>query len=176
MEEGQWKRDETPYLVFQCVKCQQYSCVKTTQKTKKCLRCNRTHQVRIILGNGEIVKGMTAALDRVKELQNQLAHKQLGKNPNLATQDGFSIVSSGANTSFNPLQETEIKDGDDIYPVFLSLLDELSNSYKEFPYHLIELIADTKGISKSEIPSLVRKSLRENILTHKNSMFRLAKP
>ena len=122
------------------------------------------------MGKGEIVKGMTAALNRVKELQNQL-----GGNPKLASQDGFSIASSGASTSFSQPQENEIKNEDDLYPAFLSLLIELSKSYKEFPYHLIELMADDKGISKSKIHSLVRKALRENALTQKNSMFRLAR-
>jgi hypothetical protein len=91
MEKGKWKRDETPYLIFQCSKCQQYSYVKTTQKTKKCLRCNHTHQVQHLLGKGEIVKGMTAAVERVIILQNKLSRNNLGRNPDLVSEKGFSL-------------------------------------------------------------------------------------
>ena len=73
MEEIAFKKDETPYLVFTCKKCRQYSYVKTTQETKKCLRCGRTHQVKDILNLGEIVYGMTAAVETVKQKQNELA-------------------------------------------------------------------------------------------------------
>lgn len=171
MKEGQWKRDETPYLVFQCIKCQQYSYVKTTQKTKKCLRCNRNHQVLNILGRGEIVKGMTAALNRVKELQNELSHKQLGSNPNLTTQNGFSIPSSQSGSISNYLKGPKLTDENDSYLAFLSLLIDLSNSYKEFPYHLIEILADSYGISKSAVASLVGKALREGSLKKREELY-----
>ena len=73
MEEIAFKKDESPYLVFTCKKCRQYSYVKTTQKTKKCLRCGRTHQVKDILSLGEIIYGMTAAVEVVKQKQTELA-------------------------------------------------------------------------------------------------------
>ena len=73
MEEIAIKKDETPYLIFACKKCKEYSYVKTTQKTKKCLRCGRTHQVQRILNDGEVVCGMTEAVNSVKRKQNELA-------------------------------------------------------------------------------------------------------
>lgn len=54
MEDTAWKKDETPYLVFACRKCRQYTYVKTTQKSKKCARCRRTHTVSDIMGSGEV--------------------------------------------------------------------------------------------------------------------------
>ena len=90
MDEVGLAKDESNYIVFSCTKCHQYSYVKTTQKTKKCLRCNRTHQVQTLLGSGEIVKGMTAAVERVKVLQNELAEKELGRSPGLVSSKGFS--------------------------------------------------------------------------------------
>ena len=73
MEDVGFKKNETPYLVFACKKCKEFSYVKTIQKTKKCLRCGKTHQVRDILNKGEVVNGMTEAVNAVKRKQNEIA-------------------------------------------------------------------------------------------------------
>ena len=65
MEEAAFKKDETPYLIYESSKCRQFMYVKTTQKGKKCLRCGRTHVVSKIIDSGEIVYGMSAAVAEV---------------------------------------------------------------------------------------------------------------
>jgi hypothetical protein len=173
MEEDGWKRDKNPYLIFQCSKCQQYSYVKTTQKTKKCLRCNRTHQVQKLLGKGEIVKGMTVAIERVKILQNELARSMLGRDPDLVSEKGFSLpqkeefIQVSENNSSTPA----IEELEDYYPDFLKALRELSSSYKMFPLYLVDIIASEKGIPKSILPSLLRKAIREMKIKRINNLY-----
>ena len=86
MKEKGWTRDKTPYLVFCCKKCHQYSYVKISQKTKKCLRCGSVHQVSSIMSNGDIVKGMTNALELVKKKQGEFK-----RNPQFEVDDSFKI-------------------------------------------------------------------------------------
>ena len=81
MEEVGFKKDENPYIVFPCSKCKQYMYVKTTQKTKRCLRCGRYHKVVTILSTGEIAKGMTNAVNMVKQKQREFSRKEVGEIP-----------------------------------------------------------------------------------------------
>ena len=177
MEKGKWKRDETPYLIFQCSKCQQYSYVKTTQKTKKCLRCNRTHQVQHLLAKGEIVKGMTAAVERVIILQNKLSRNNLSRNPDLVSEKGFSLPQKDGFTSGSEIpNEYNVNDDDieienDFYPTFLGMLHMLSAIHKKFPRYLIDIMAEEKCVPLSLIPTLVRKAIREKKLKKLNDLF-----
>ena len=174
MEEGGWKRDETPYLIFRCPKCQQYSYVKTTQKAKKCLRCNRTLQVQRILGRGIIVKGMTAAVERVKNLQNELARNTLGREPDLVSEKGFSLPQKEGFT-----QASEVNSNDqnsdqdkDYYPVFLVMLSELNSNYKKFPRYMIDIMAEERNIPHLILPLFMRKAFREGILIKRDDLYR----
>ena len=85
-------KDQKPYLIYACLNCKQFSYVKTTQKTAKCLRCGRFHKVSKILHKGEIVKGITAAMNHVKEKQNQLSINESKFQLNLRTEGDFSPV------------------------------------------------------------------------------------
>lgn len=177
MTERQCKRDETPYLVFKCSKCKQYSYVKTTQKMKKCLRCNHKHQVYRILKDGEIITGMTAALERVKFLQNELARKELGKDPDLISNKGFFLPQNDSFTQAihfpqkTNLNKLDIESESDFYSVFLEVLRELSADYKKFPHYLIEILAESKGIPHSELSPLIRKAFREGSLIKKEDLY-----
>jgi len=62
-------------------KCKQYLYVKTSQKAKRCLRCGQYHKISSIINSGEIVKGLSEAVDAVKTRQNELAIKELGNVP-----------------------------------------------------------------------------------------------
>lgn len=174
MEEERWKRDETPYLIFQCSKCQQYSYVKTTQKTKKCLRCNRTHQVQNLLGKGEIVKGMTAAVERVKSLQNELARNKIGEDPKLVSEKGFSLPQKD---SFTPASENHntnddlIEGEEDYYAAFLEMLSKLKASYHKFPPYLIDIMSEEECIPNTLLPFLVRKAIRDKKLQKLNDLY-----
>ena len=173
MKEGRWKRDETPYLIFQCSKCQQYSYVKITQKTKKCLRCNRTHQVEKLLGKEEIVMGMTAAVERVKMLQNELARNNLGRDPDLVSEKGFSLPQKDGLKQVSEFssKDHDFEEEENQYPAFLTMLCELNSSYKKFPLYLINIKADEKGIPQIVLPSLIRKAIREKKLKKLNDLY-----
>lgn len=173
MKEGRWKRDETPYLIFQCSKCHQYSYVKITQKTKKCLRCNRNHQVEKLLGKEEIVMGMTAAIERVKMLQNELARNNLGRDPDLVSEKGFSLPQKDGLKQVSEFssKDHDFEEEENQYPAFLTMLCELNSSYKKFPLYLINIKADEKGIPQIVLPSLIRKAIREKKLKKLNDLY-----
>jgi hypothetical protein len=161
MEHPKWEKDRTPYLVFSCTRCKQYSYVKTIQKTKKCLRCGKTHQVKSILKKGQIVEGITSAMKLVKKLENLIG------NPSFHTDDEFRIgVELGPHPEFS---EKSIEKN------FSLLLDSLSSQYQHFPIYLIRLVASDYHISEKEIPLLIRKALREGQLSKKDNYYRVIK-
>jgi len=160
MEDVGWKRDETPYLIFNCSKCKQFSYVKTTQRTKECLRCGRQHKVSNIINSGEIVKGMTTAVETVKTRQNELAIKDLGKNPELRASDEFTVVSSPKKKpNFDTIQDTN-----DLISKFEKMLHEISDSYTEFPFYVFEIMAENFGIPLSELKILIKNFLKKGFL------------
>ncbi len=152
MEESALKKDKTPYLIFACNKCQQYFYVKTTQKTKKCLRCGRSHQVKHILNEGQIVYGMTQAVNTVKQKQNELAV------PEFRSHGDFVITTNkiSNNTNIIPPSAKKIKDKTESIIKFKRLLGELSNLYEKFPVYMIEIMAENSGISSQELPHLIK--------------------
>jgi hypothetical protein len=165
MEETPWKRDETPYLVFPCRNCHQYSYVKTSQKTKKCLRCGFTHLVRNVQSEGEIVKGMTMAVDRVKKKQNNLAVKELGRLPDFENSSGFrvrGIQEREPTLKKNNQKKTILED------LFRQMLIKISSSYNKFPYYTLELMSDEYGIPPSDLKFLVKSYQIKGILTKCN--------
>ncbi|MFX0167311.1 MAG: DUF1922 domain-containing protein [Candidatus Hodarchaeota archaeon] len=163
-EETTWKKDETPYLIFQCAKCKQYLYTKTTQKGKKCLRCGRNHTVSIILNSGEIVNGMSAAVEMVKKRQNELGKKELGHSPELRAFGDFTVAVKKS--------EDRIRDGDgsseDTIRQFEKMLKEIYSTYKKFPLYIIEIIADNYGIPASELEVLTRSFQKKGILIRLN--------
>lgn len=161
MEEG-WKNDENPYLVIPCRKCSQYMYVKTTQKTKKCLRCGRQHKVSSILDSGEIVKGMTNAVEMVKTRQNELAIRELGDVPEFRAAEDFTVKRSLKQASEDP---SKILDDDNgLQPKFRGMLREISSSFKKFPYYVLEIMAENYGIPLSDLSLLVKNSRRKGCL------------
>ena len=160
MEDIEFKKDETPYLIFACKKCQQYSYVKTVQKTKKCLRCGRTHQVREILEGGEIVNGMTEAVNTVKSKQNELA------TPEFRSGSDFVV---GTNRVARPKNKRKVvKDEEnqevDYVEKFNEMLLELSNLYTQFPKYMIEIMAEDYQIPAIELETLVRSAKKSGTL------------
>ena len=161
LEENALEKDTTPYLIFVCKKCQQFSYVKASQKTKKCLRCGRSHQVRSLLNEGEIVSGMSLAVNTVKQKQNELAI------PEFRSQNDFIINTKGAHNNNNNLSRTKCKTGDeeDYDHKFKLLLLELAKLYEKFPSYMIEIMAENSGISSQEIPLLIKKFKKNGFLT-----------
>lgn len=166
MEETAFKKDETPYLIFTCKRCRQYSYVKITQKTKKCLRCGRTHQVKDILGLGEIVYGMTEALNTVKRKQTELAIPEFRS-------EGDFVVASNKFPTRTPIKKSKKKilsDKDcdkniDFKEQFSEILLELSKLYGKFPKYMLEIMAENYGIPALEFKFLIKSFKKQGILT-----------
>ncbi len=166
MEEIAFKKDETPYLVFTCKKCRQYSYVKTTQKTKKCLRCDRTHQVKDILSLGEIVYGMTEAVNTVKRKQTEIA------TPEFRSEGDF-VVATNKFPNRTPVKKSKRKvlsdkDSDkniDFKEQFSEVLLELSKLYGKFPKYMLEIMAENYGIPALELKLLIKSFKKQGILT-----------
>ena len=172
MEETAFKKDETPYLVFTCKKCRQYSYVKTTQKTKKCLRCGRTHQVKDVISLGEVIHGMTAALDVVKQKQSELAI------PEFRSEGDFVVATNKFPTQAHVKNNIKkvLSDGDrdndkdndksvDFEIRFIEVLLELSKLYGKFPKYILEIMADNYGIPALELKLLVKSFKKRGVLT-----------
>jgi len=161
MEEVAFKKDKTPYLVFACKKCQQFSYVKISQKSKKCLRCGRTHLVENILSEGELVSGMSVAVDTVKKKQNELAVPEfrshsdfiINTNSNKNKSDKFSFREINKGTK----SENTLK--------FKSLLLKLSKLYGKFPKYMIEIMAENEGIPSQDLPKLITEFKKKGFLT-----------
>ncbi len=159
MEDITVKRDETPYLIFACRKCGGFSYVKTVQKTKKCLRCGRTHQVRDILKNSDVVYGMTEAVNTVKRKQNEFATPEFrsGSDFIVAT---HSIAKPKSKGNALKSEDQEI----DYSPKFNEMLFELSRLYKRFPEYMLDIIAEDYKIPAIELISLMRNAKKSGVL------------
>jgi hypothetical protein len=171
MEDIAFKKDETPYLVFTCSKCRQYSYVKTTQKSKKCLRCGRTHQVKDVLGLGEVVYGMTAAVNTVKQKQTELA------TPEFRSEGDF-VVATNKFPTRTPVKKIKKKvlsdkvsdnnkndNNSDFKERFCEVLLELSRLYGKFPKYMLEIMAENYGIPAFELKLLIKSFKKRGIIT-----------
>lgn len=165
MEEATFKKDETPYLIFECTKCRQFMYVKTTQKGKKCLRCGRTHTVSKILDSGEVVNGMTTALETVKEKQNEFGIVELGHTPELRAFDDFKVAGpSPLNNEFNQVEIDKDQEEEDYSNQFKDMLKEISSTYKKFPDYVLEVMADNYMIPHSQLNFLTKQFQDKGIL------------
>jgi len=167
MEDTCWKKDETPYIIFTCKKCGGYLYVKSAQKTKKCLRCGRTHQVKNIKAE-ERVKGMTEAVNRSKQLQNDLGFKKMGGAPNFCSQNDFKISSPSFDSviikqELATSKKKTVVDGD-YSKDFSKLLRKISKTYRKFPEQLIDLLAGEFSIPGNRISFLKNLFLKEKYL------------
>ena len=147
-------KDEKPYFIFRCRKCEQYMYVKPTQKRKKCLRCGRTHIVNRLEVVDE-VKGMTSAVRRVKELQSTL-----GDGSTLSGASEFSVASSNARVK----KTKDLMNESELDTQFYELLQTLAEKYQKFPYYMIELMAQEYTISQNELRILLLSFLKKGIL------------
>jgi len=159
VEETVWKKDETPYLIFECMKCRQYLYVKTTQKGKKCLRCGRNHKVSNILNSGEIVNGMTAAVDMVKKKQDEFGKKELGHTPEFRAFGDFKVATQKSKNMFVDDESSE-----ETTRQFKKMLFEISAMYKKFPIYIIEVMAENYGIPIAELKNLTKNFQKKGIL------------
>ncbi|MBD3254796.1 MAG: hypothetical protein GF383_06870 [Candidatus Lokiarchaeota archaeon] len=159
-----FRRDKTPYFVFQCERCEQYSYVKTTQKAKKCLRCGKTYHIAKIRTQKEVetVLGMTLALERVKELQSRIAWEVDFRSP-------FDFKRPPKSKS-RPLQKArrqisrEVIDENTYETLFQNLLTEISHLYSSFPFYALEILNDKSKIPIKTLTTLVKSYLKRRKL------------
>jgi len=161
MDEIGWKRDETPYIVFPCKKCGQFMYVKEQKKTKKCLRCGQSYKILEVKESSEIVYGMTTAVKIVKERQNDLALKELGTHPEFKSLNDFRITKNMKNIT----EVINKKNYENDYNfMFKKMLIELSEMYKEFPFYILEMMAEDYGIPESEVKLMISMFIKQGIL------------
>lgn len=159
MEDIAIKKDETPYLIFACQKCGGFSYVKTVQKTKKCMRCGRKHQVQDILKNGEVVSGMTEAVDTVKRKQNKLA------TPEFRSGSDFIVATRSVDRPKSRKNAFKSKNQEiDYRSKFNEMLIELSRLYKRFPEYLLKIMAEDYQIPTVELKTLIRSAKKSGVL------------
>lgn len=172
MEEIEWKRDETPYVIFACKKCSQFMYVKTTQKTGKCLRCRQTHTVSNILNIGEIVNGMTNAVEAVKEKQHELAIQELGAPPEFSAYGDFKPQTS-SRTKKKKVEQSGVED--EYLPQFKKMLIELVDLYTKIPYFAFEILAENYKIPSSELKILIHSFQKKGVIIRNKEdyMFRI---
>ncbi|NVM34506.1 MAG: hypothetical protein HWN81_02850 [Candidatus Lokiarchaeota archaeon] len=168
MEDAERKRDETPYIVFACKKCKQFIYVKQTQKTKKCLRCRRTHKVTDIENSGEIVNGITRAVETVKIRQHELALKELGTAPNFTAFGDYKINNSSKATR----RKVENSGEENNYlSQFKEMLIDLVDLYTEVPYFAFEIFAENFNIPESELKILFRSFQKKGVIVRNNQNY-----
>jgi len=141
------------------MKCRQYLYVKTTQKGKKCLRCGRNHKVSNILNSGEIVNGMTAAVDMVKKKQDEFGKKELGHTPEFRAFGDFKVATQKSKNMFVDDESSE-----ETTRQFKKMLFEISAMYKKFPIYIIEVMAENYGIPIAELKNLTKNFQKKGIL------------
>ncbi len=168
MEDIAWKKDETPYIIFACNKCQQYTYVKCSQKSKKCVRCGHTQSVSKITDRSIIVNGISSAVEFVKMKQNELAIKELGSEPEFRTSRDFIVP--GKVVKLKKFLKSDSVDSD-YFDTFKTMLYNLSETHKSFPYYIIEIMAENYGIPLTEVKFLTRKFLKNGNLIRKNGEF-----
>ncbi|MFX0005441.1 MAG: hypothetical protein ACFFA7_06240 [Promethearchaeota archaeon] len=168
MENKTWERDTTPYVVFACEKCHQYTYVKRTQKSKRCVRCGYTHIINKIKHQGEIVNGISKAVELVKQKQNGLAVMELGSEPEFRTSGDFIITGNEVKQN-QKLHHKSIHD--DYSKIFEAMLYNLSETHKSFPYYIIEIIAENYGIPQTEVKLLVRNFEKSGVLIRSKNYY-----
>jgi hypothetical protein len=168
MSEQKWSRDKTPYLVFPCKHCHQYSYVKLTQKTKKCLRCGHLHKVKSVIPTGQIIEGMTAALDFVKERQGEI-----NGSPQFEADTSFTIITNVLDKDSSHMKEQKNENSwfrgseEETYQYrFIEILKKLKLMHQSFPKYMIETMADEYFIPRQEIPRLLRTMINQGILSY----------
>jgi len=162
MEEIAWKKDETPYVVFPCSKCRQFMYAKANQKSKRCVRCGRSHLVKDITERGELVLGISIAVELVKQRQDELAIQELGTRPDFRTSNDFFIANPSSSKNISEIRKNE--HNGEYEGTFRKMLQELSQKYESFPLYIIEIMGDNYGIPKSELKLLTRAFQKRGVL------------
>lgn len=112
------------------------------------------------MDTGEIVYGISTAVEVVKQKQDEFAIKELGARPTFRTSNDFIIAQD-----IVPLKKVKKEENEEEYDQkFKEMLIEISKLHKSFPFYIIEIMADNYGIPKSELRLLTRQFERLGML------------
>ena len=110
---------------------------------------------------------MTAAVRTVQIRQNELALHELGNNPELRASEGF-VVQGKTNKPYFNIPEfstvSEEVDDDELALKFKKMLNEISESYSQFPLYLLEIMAENYAIPLLELKFLLKNFQKEGYL------------
>jgi hypothetical protein len=158
-EDITWKKDEKPYLVFQCAHCKQYLYVKKSQKTKKCLRCGHMHKVSRHLTSAETIYGLSNAREMVKKRQHELALKEMKNDSEFRGLHDFTVIRKKKEKKGN-----EMKNENNLLERFKQMLLNIADTYKQFPDYVLEIRAEEYDIPHSELKLLTNHFIKEGFL------------
>ena len=120
---------------------------------------------------------MTAAVNMVKKMQNKLAIKELGGEPDLRSLNDFSIASGSKTVPLNRninISKILVSENYDYAEEFKEALLELSGKYKKIPDYLIKIMAEEKLIPGNDVKFLISKFQKRGILIPlKNNYYRV---
>jgi len=111
------------------------------------------------LNDGEIVYGMTSAVDTVKKKQSEFAVPEFRSSSDfIVTTNNIARPKSRVNALRSHDQESDYKGK------FNEMLMELSKLYRKFPKYLLEIMAENYGIPHSELSMLINEFKKNEIL------------
>ncbi|MHA1756560.1 MAG: DUF1922 domain-containing protein [Promethearchaeota archaeon] len=185
MDHKYMKKDLSPYIIFKCPSCHNFLYFKQGKKSKTCTRCNKRFGLKPILANKiMIVKGMTAAVNKVKVLQNQRALKELGEAPKLHATNQYQLKQTSSCFITNKNSHDSIsfeekigknRDYESLETITKQIKLELWKMFKMYgtlPAHVINLIFQQYNISNKERSKIINKLISDKILLpQKNNYF-----
>ncbi len=177
MEEMGFVKDEKPYIIFKCTKCGRYLYVKKEgQKGKKCPmpRCGRSHPV-VSIKIEEIVLGLTAAVDTVKQRQNEMVSQEFGNVSSFRTTNDFVINSKvQIIPSQSSKKKVKLSEEVDYKAVFYAMLKDIRKSYDFIPEYVLCMKAKEFSIPVSELKLALKHGIRNKLISHeKDNYFRI---
>ncbi|MFX1532341.1 MAG: hypothetical protein ACFFBC_14585, partial [Promethearchaeota archaeon] len=134
---------------------------------KKCLRCGRYHTVSHILNSGEIVNGITTAVEMVKKRQAEFGKKELGHIPEFRAFGDFTVAVKKS----KGLTENNEESNEETTSQFKNVLKEIASAYKKFPLYVIEVMAEEYGIVRSKLKHLTKCFQKKGILIRLDDYF-----
>ncbi len=161
MENRNSIKEKKIFKVISCSKCGQYFYLKCDQYKKKCLRCGKINLISEDIGIH--VQGMTAALNKVRELQYNYALNDRENSSELRASNDFILHIKGEITSQKPNFVKQNKPAKKNYLSDLKkILIEIYKEFGDFPKNIVELKA--RNIPKKELNQLLKKLIFEEFL------------
>ncbi len=121
-----------------------------------------------VIKNNTVAKGMTEALNLVRQNQYQLSIKELKGDTGFSIPNDISLSFNAG--SSEELFERKLKNKkkreleDDYESEFKELLLKINESYDKFPFYLIKSLLEEFKIPKSQLKLLIPKFVQKGML------------